>query len=500
MIPFACESPVRVTLPNGRVVSVPCGHCDACLCQKGLQRTQLLDDAMSRFKFRYFVTLTYDNEHLPLARLSDGVLYHPNDCDYNGVVYSAALSDYQDCNDFISQQLVKFGGLPVLSHRDITNFKKRLRKYVHQLCTLNQKVYEYLFIYACGEYGPTTFRPHYHLLFGTNSEYIGSILKSCVYKAWTFSRKTSSRDILGLIGQIDFQRIVTDGCSGYVARYLNCTTHLPTVLSQSNFRPFAQKPSLRRFCYNFPDSALQEIFFRADIKVNYVSPVNGLLSYIPLPVNVESRLFPKCVGFSCLDFGGLCALYSFATRVSNRELDIYCDYLFNGFTCAYDDIIYRVVADRRDKISSVRALRRLWYISNRVLNNCASFGVSLCDYIKQVLLYYSRKELQKLRNFYELQQTLLSEYSCTLSDLLSLYCDTEDNLLSTSYYLSQFKVANRILLNDLPLQKRYFFMTHKIVNDTTKTKKRNDYLLSKGKTKKRWFPIYSYRITKFMSN
>lgn len=506
MIPFACENPQRIVLPSGRTMSVPCGHCNCCLSQKGLQRSTLLSSATAHYKFRYFVTLTYNNEHLPIAKLCDGILFHPNDCDYNGVVYNLPISLCPEDNSFISSNIVKFGGLPVLSHRDIINFKKRLRKYVHSLCNLNYQPYENLFLYVVGEYGPTTYRPHYHGIFCTNSEFIASILKSCVLQAWSYSRKISPGNVLGSFGKIDFQRIVSKGVSDYVARYVNCSANIPCCLSKSPWKPFTQKPGLRGITFNLPDESLRQILLGSITQIPFVSPVDGSVSTIKLPSNVESRLFPKPVGFALVDATGLYSLYRFALRIGKRDIGNYYDYLRNGFLSAYDRFIYKIVlpykADKViDRFSACRALLRLWYISRRVLDNCERYSMTLSKYIALILSYYSKVELLKLRNFYELQKELLRDHSCTLPDLITLYTDTDDNLKNSSYYMRQFHVSvGQRSLNDLPPQRSFIQMSRKIIMDTTKTKKRNDYLLSVGRKRKIWLPIYSNKINKFLSN
>lgn len=105
-----------------RFVDVPCGKCAACLSKRK-------SDWMTRLFFEYhdhsrgaFVTLTYDDEHLPtVVNKSTG-----------------------DC-------------IPTLCKRDFQLFMKRIRFHLGKG----------LRFFAVGEYGSQTLRPHYHmLLFG----------------------------------------------------------------------------------------------------------------------------------------------------------------------------------------------------------------------------------------------------------------------------------------------------------------------------------------------
>lgn len=93
---------------------VPCGKCPICLSKK---RQKWLVRLQSEFKYclsAYFVTLTYDDEHMPIKN-----------------------------------------GMQSLCKRDVQLFMKRLRK--------STKGYK-LKYYLCSEYGSHTMRPHYHMI------------------------------------------------------------------------------------------------------------------------------------------------------------------------------------------------------------------------------------------------------------------------------------------------------------------------------------------------
>lgn len=91
---------------------VPCGKCPACLANNRQEWTFRLNSEYLACSYGLFVTLTYDDEHLPL----DGV-----------------------------------------SKRDVQLFLKRLRKQI------GNRSFRY---FITAEYGDRTFRPHYHgLLF-----------------------------------------------------------------------------------------------------------------------------------------------------------------------------------------------------------------------------------------------------------------------------------------------------------------------------------------------
>lgn len=51
---------------NGARIAVDCGQCDYCIHKKAQKASMRVKTAGSAFKYSYFVTLTYDNEHVPL--------------------------------------------------------------------------------------------------------------------------------------------------------------------------------------------------------------------------------------------------------------------------------------------------------------------------------------------------------------------------------------------------------------------------------------------------
>lgn len=98
--------------PNSRAVEVSCGQCLGCRMRRSAEWTARCCHEASLFEANCFVTLTYDDDHLP----SDGSLYH----------------------------------------RHFQLFMKRLRR---RFGTVR--------FYMCGEYGDTFRRPHFHAcLFG----------------------------------------------------------------------------------------------------------------------------------------------------------------------------------------------------------------------------------------------------------------------------------------------------------------------------------------------
>jgi hypothetical protein len=266
---------------TGARIAVDCGQCDYCIHKKAKKASMRVKTAGSAFKYSYFVTLTYDNEHVPLFKCEvldnvyDDVLNESGDVHYGyekhsfvpvseyscadssqlrhifftqvqgTIPFNRALSKHEEVKDnwFLSMDAIRsfiaktktdspygengslsdrYGDslIPFLNYVDVQNYIKRLRKHLFQ----KLGSYETLHFYAVGEYGPVHFRPHYHLLLFTNSEKVAEVLRYCHNKSWK-------------LGRSDFQR-AAGGASSYVASYVNSLCSAPLLYRSCRaFRP-----------------------------------------------------------------------------------------------------------------------------------------------------------------------------------------------------------------------------------------------------------------------
>lgn len=256
---------------NGARIAVDCGQCDYCIHKKAQKASMRVKTAGSAFKYSYFITLTYANEHIPLMACkvlhSDyddtlgisgdihfGHEYHKYipvseyQCDDDSILrhiffeqvqgtvpFDRKLKEYVPVKDnwFLSMAAIRsfisktqavdnsvypaaeqygLGNLiPFLNYVDVQNYIKRLRKYLYK----QLGSYETFHFYAVGEYAPVHFRPHYHILLFTNSEKVSKVLRYCHDKSWKFGRS-------------DFQ-IARGGASSYVASYVNSLSSAPLL-------------------------------------------------------------------------------------------------------------------------------------------------------------------------------------------------------------------------------------------------------------------------------
>lgn len=121
---------------------LPCGQCLACRTAYAASWADRIMLEAQRYENVYFLTLTYDEDHVPRVRskFKEIVEY-----------YTPATGDSWS---------VKFGDEPVLTlvPEDLQDFMKRLRR---------QQEYHHgntIRFYAVGEYGEKYHRPHYHLI------------------------------------------------------------------------------------------------------------------------------------------------------------------------------------------------------------------------------------------------------------------------------------------------------------------------------------------------
>lgn len=265
---------------SGARIAVDCGQCDYCIHKKAKKASMRVKTAGSAFKYSYFVTLTYDNEHIPLMNCKvlhsdyedvlgiSGDIHYGNEhhqyipvseyqCDDNSLLrhiffeqvqgtvpFDREIKEYApvrdnwflsmdairsfivksqavDIMDYpVSEQYGRDNLIPFLNYVDVQNYIKRLRKHLFQ----KLGSYETLHYYAVGEYGPVHFRPHYHLLLFTNSDEVAEVLRYCHSKSWK-------------LGRSDFQRSA-GGAGSYVASYVNSLSAAPLLYRSCRaFRP-----------------------------------------------------------------------------------------------------------------------------------------------------------------------------------------------------------------------------------------------------------------------
>ena len=127
-----CSHPKVITTPTNRRLVVPCGKCLACLSQKANQNKRVLESEFNSHKYCLFVTLTYDEQNIPLMDVIpvSGQTYI-YDC------YSVYTGEYLMQTKISNYDLNKVrikanhnGLLPYCENSDLQKYIKRVRKHL----------------------------------------------------------------------------------------------------------------------------------------------------------------------------------------------------------------------------------------------------------------------------------------------------------------------------------------------------------------------------------
>ena len=346
---------------TGHRIAVDCGQCDYCIYKRAQKASMRVKTAGSAFRYSYFVTLTYDNEHVPLMNCEvlhseyedalsvsgDKVFgyerhsyipvseYQPEDSfrlrhifftQVQGTVpFDRQLKEYVPVKDnwFLSMDALRsfihktqavdnsvypaaerYGLsnlIPFLNYVDVQNYIKRLRKHLH----LVLGSYETLHFYAVGEYGPVHFRPHYHILLFTNSQEVSEVLRQCHDKSWK-------------LGRSDFQ-IARGGASSYVASYVNSLSSAPLLYRSCRaFKP-RQRASLGFFekgeVYEEGEDFYHAVEQKIDSVVNgRIYNFNGISVKSTPPMSYIRTLLPR---FSSARYDDAVAIARIIRAVAN---------------------------------------------------------------------------------------------------------------------------------------------------------------------------------------
>ena len=340
---------------TGARIAVDCGQCDYCIHKRAQKASMRVKTAASAFKHSFFVTLTFDNEHLPLMCCKvlrsdyDDVVGISGDnhfgyehhqyipvseyqCDDNSalrhiffeqvqgtVPFDREIKEYVPVKDnwFLSMDAIrsficktqsvdnsaypaaeKYGLdnlIPFLNYVDVQNYIKRLRKHLFK----KLGSYETLHFYVVGEYGPVHFRPHFHLVLCTNSDEVAKVLRYCHDKSWN-------------LGRSDFQR-AAGGASSYVASYVNSLCSAPLLYRSCRaFRPRSRASIgfLKRVAISWKTKTLmRKLSERSILSLTEESITSMVLVFgqlhpcrISVPYSPDSRLLAMTIVLRLLEF------------------------------------------------------------------------------------------------------------------------------------------------------------------------------------------------------
>lgn len=476
--PFTkCCNPQKIRNPHtGDWLKVPCGKCEACLNSKSSMQTMKCKLESLSHQYCMFVTLTYDEKHIPRIRL-----LQRDDMEnmYHAVLVTERLNDGEVLFDVqlddIARQFLsnKFNheDFPILWKRDVQLFVKRLRKH------LSKFTYEKIRYYIIGEYGPQHYRPHYHALFWFDRQETFENFGACLLRSWKF-------------GRVDFSQS-RGQCAQYVAQYVNGSVPLPRIFKFNETKPFA----VHSF---YLGEKILETKREAITLENFSEFVRRCVhfgdAYSEFTVwrSFESRFFPKCPRFSHLNEFELVKAYRTYEIASewSGEIKISClvkdiiqclefgvhepiiDYV-KEFYLVDSNVLSDVVA--RDKL--YRQLYLHLSISKHFLQKvCKNSGLGeIKSKIRFIKEYYHWKDYQSLKKQLQLEDEILRNPNCDDINISLFFDVVEPESLSLQNEFQPFVfISDDDVYNESKLVRQFRAESYKISHDKIKHKKLND--------------------------
>ncbi|MBR3287738.1 MAG: hypothetical protein IKI72_07975 [Bacteroidales bacterium] len=449
-VPFRCFRPVSVD-SGGQRRTVGCYHCPACQSSRMQEYQRMIEIEASQSRYQYFITLTYDQDHLPTAYIADdslvssfddGEILYPNRFDLKRFSVSDVLSS--------AKQVARYSMLPhgsdhvaVFNKRDIQLFLKRLRKYVSTRFSSSACRF-----FAIGEYGPRSLRPHYHIILFTDSEDLHSS-GDLVYDPERPG--ASPLPSLWPLGRCSSE-LSKGQCAQYLSSYVVSTVDLPTVLQTRRFRPFVVHSQGFGFpkTYDLRDILSDPVIFdkqsRSQASENVGISISGIGKdgtsvFFRYPDAFFRHLFPKLPYSWCLERPQIYWLYGlydsarslglsdFLTALAYDLTDIYLclhdefsiKQLYgrfchdhNGSFGSYVEFVhflctlqsYKMVfpSDWDSRESCKDFFLRLLLVSRHLSSVCSDLNVSRWWFVDKILQFYDVNDYVKLRNFYAAQE------------------------------------------------------------------------------------------------
>lgn len=420
LVSFGCLHPIQVTCADGTTRFVPCRQCAYCRVHSAdmlsqLGSLELLDNPCS-----LFVTLTYRNSAVPKATL----IYEGNICNlvdtFTGEILTRQYHtiDQRKFLGKISKNYVRRfpsyfsdGQIPVLEISHIQQYIARIRERFRRKFG---KKYSFRYLY-CAEYGETTYRPHYHVIFFCQSEDPRSFLYENSAECW------------------DFGNVVAKYYSGhnasYLTSYMSGTACISPLYSSSGVKSRARHSQKIGCSFVKKNRPIFDRFV-CGCPLSFVASCDGSDQTFNYPPSLKNTIYPKCRGFGRLDDLLCLARYHLAVgfddcspseiaRDLSNEILEYQKCLF----APYPRYFKAFGDELKDVLDIDTIYNRVYYdvlISTKFLtsarlysHNCHTF------HLFKIRQFYGRLEVEKLLNQYE-DIKRLKDDGATPQDFLQL--------------------------------------------------------------------------------
>ena len=466
-----CSSPVRILdRVKGGYMYVPCGRCDSCQANyKSLWQQRLELEAQSSVTTLFF-TLTYDNNNIPaLTYLVDSMV--SNRSEFDNIDFSDYCFDSELAN-------INVQSLPLIQNdksdlhrvgycckKDIQKFIKRLRRLIdydtQNLLSHVQKNDRHFRYFIASEYGPNTFRPHYHgLLFFSNKHVAESVKQYYFFKSWSLCDRQN----------MDISTVVCNAAS-YVSKYVRCYTKLPAILKiPAKTAPFflsSRKPAIGVNYFNYSSLVSKVECHSAHVdKLSFTK--NSVSSYqMPILRTTSSYYFPKVYCSHSYDTRQLFSFYSHAHKYCSPEVRAIVK-TFNTFADArsylsslipnYIKFVNSYLQHLNYKHSDISKLSDIY---NNLNENEIRYGISqnrqcilkylyfsykydvtLFDYIRNYQSFYTVKNSETMSYMYDCYNDMINQGFSKLDVFRFVYPSFVDSLPHCCYSMSTDQYIN----------------------------------------------------------
>lgn len=472
----SCFKPVSIKDCFGRTQMVGCGSCPACqeLKRNSLSNRLALEE--HRAKYCSFVTLTYDESHLPIVDVSrlfsasDGEIVDlQQNYDFNEdfstptvvnteelrnsvILYNKHRSFYK-ANFSVNRNVTyEDNQVAVLVNRHLQLFIKRFRKYVSK--NYNEKIR----YYAIGEYGTQSLRPHWHILFFYSSSQLARDFEN-VQQFGTQSRPIQTPIFLRSLwkfGHIDSKQ--TDGKAYfYVSSYVNKPADFPYLLELLAPQRSFHSNYLGEVCSKEDiKKSFQERDFEHIGQVNVISWSGELYTY-SVRRSLIGRLLPR-YSFSACENDRIVfrKLTLFATNfvksryeqlgsVLNLAYHIFNAWYFNKdneYASLASLCATQCLACLHSDLNLLTPLCSVLYASKRFVSAADSLGFGLRDYYDIYQSYYNWLDYSRLTenlSMCELDSNFAYAYYDSLMDFETFSATSIDFINWSSTVRNKFR-------------------------------------------------------------
>ena len=471
-----CLQKVRVRdyLSLSRYSYYNCGHCSACRQQVANSKVAKISSHHVPDCIRYFVTLGYDNDHIPVCSYNDlsaaldqyeidfrdeyspsrPLTYHNITLPIYRGIHSEEVIGYHTLKDFpirprrseipfvslhfdptnFDNNLYHDDYFSISYSPDVRNFFKRLRtNYFRQ----NGELLKLSYFYA-PEYGPTTCRFHAHFVLWLPTRLSCDEVRELIIKAWPFQ-----------MGSFTWKNVdIALAPAHYVASYVNCDTNVPEFILK-HF-PLRQSHSLyfgfraKRFSLSEVLSSFRQGHFGYDTTITRAKQNTCEIRHFYYSKSLLSRYFPKFKGFTRLNYVTLRNILTdpsqylvplwTSKKVAYEDQNLCREYFIEHCCRPVDyningDALYDTpIIDTHSRSVSF-TLSEMHYLQNRINNTYDQYwrplGYTRLDFAHIVIDYiFSRQR-------YMYRETLLNPETVNFNQIYN-YDNIED--LDPSYY------------------------------------------------------------------